>query len=82
MGIAPMKYLLDALKEENEVTLVAGGRNQEAIEILDSFSFQKLRAYITTDDGSVGMKGNVVMKFKELLESSSYDQIMSVVLMG
>jgi len=75
MGMAPMKYLLDALKEENEVTFIAGGKNQEAIEILDSFSFQKLRAYITTDDGSVGMKGNVVMKLKELLESFSYDQI-------
>lgn len=75
MGIAPMKYLLDALKEENEVTFVAGGRNQEAIEILDSFSFQKLRAYITTDDGSVGMKGNVITKLRELLEQNLYDQI-------
>ena len=75
MGIAPMKYLLDDLKENNEVTFIAGGRNQDAIEILDFFSFQKLRAYITTDDGSVGMKGNVVTKLKDLLEQDSYDQI-------
>lgn len=75
MGIAPMKYLLDCLKEKNENTFLIGARNQEALEILDYFSFQKLRAYITTDDGSVGMKGNVTLKLKDLLEQSSFDQI-------
>lgn len=75
MGIAPMKYLIENLKETNEVTFLVGGRNVAALEILDSFSFQKIRAYITTDDGSVGMKGNVVMKLKDLLEQTSFDQI-------
>lgn len=75
MGIAPMKYLLDVLKEKNETTFLVGGRNKEALEILDEFSFEKLRAYITTDDGSIGMKGNVVMKLRNLLENINFDKI-------
>lgn len=75
MGIAPMKYLLDVLKEKNETTFLVGGKNKEALEVLDEFSFEKLRAYITTDDGSLGMKGNVVMKLRNLLEQTSFDKM-------
>ena len=75
MGIAPMKYLLDELKQENEVTLLVGGRNKDALEVLDHFSFQKIRAYITSDDGSIGMKGNVVMKLHDLFEKLNFDKI-------
>jgi len=74
IGIPPMVALAKALKEQgNEVTCVLGYRDK------DTFLTEELERYgtviIVTEDGSLGVKGNVIdaMKMMEL----DFDQIYS-----
>jgi len=75
MGIAPIKLLNKHLKEKNDVTLVFGGADESAVRIINLFDLKKIKLYITTDDGSVGDKSDVVRKTKELLKKERYDLI-------
>lgn len=77
MGIAPMKLLIEKLKENNKVDFIAGGRNKEAIEILNNFSKKDYNEYVVTDDGSVGEKGNVILMMEKLLKEKKYDLVMT-----
>ncbi len=75
MGIAPTKLLINELKRENNVIFIAGGRNEGAINILKNINLENVETYITTDDGSVGQKGNVVTVLTELLKEKEIDMI-------
>ncbi|MDR1832774.1 MAG: dihydroorotate dehydrogenase electron transfer subunit [Fusobacteriaceae bacterium] len=75
MGLAPMKYLTEILKRDNNVTLVAGGRDAEALRILSNFDLTGISVFVTTDDGAVGAKGTVIPKVSELLSEKKYDRI-------
>jgi dihydroorotate dehydrogenase electron transfer subunit len=75
MGIAPMKQLISILKRKNKVTFVAGGRDFASLEILKSFDLENISAFVTTDDGSIGLKGTVVSKVLSLLNEKTYDTI-------
>ncbi|MGL4308146.1 dihydroorotate dehydrogenase electron transfer subunit [Cetobacterium sp. SF1] len=75
MGIAPMKLLINELKKNNRVIFIAGGRNSGAVTILKNLDLEGVEVAITTDDGSVGKKGNVVMELKEILKSEKVDLI-------
>lgn len=72
MGIAPMKLLIESLKDR-KITFVAGGRDKESLEILSNFNLEKVDIHVTTDDGSVGTKGSVLAKVKELMEQRRFD---------
>ena len=78
MGIAPIKLLIEKLYESdsnNSIALIIGGANETAIKIIRRFDTSNIDLYITTDDGSVGDKGNTVDKTKELLKEKSFDII-------
>ena len=66
MGIAPFKLLIEKLLyNNNSMTLIMGGANETAIKIITRFDTSSIDLYITTDDGSVGDKGNTVDQTKE-----------------
>ena len=75
MGMAPMKLLIEVLKKNNRVTFIAGGRNAEAVEILSNFNLDGVGLHVTTDDGSAGAKGNVIVKMEELMQSKKFDMV-------
>lgn len=75
MGMAPMKLLIEVLSKNNKVTFIAGGRNREAMEIMSNFNLDGIENYITTDDGSVGIHGNVIVKMEELMKAKKYDMV-------
>ncbi|WP_304354584.1 dihydroorotate dehydrogenase electron transfer subunit [Brachyspira innocens] len=76
MGIAPFKLLIEKLLyNNNSMTLIMGGANETAIKIITRFDTSSIDLYITTDDGSVGDKGNTVDKTKELLKQKNFDII-------
>ena len=75
MGIAPTKLLIDNLKKNNEVIFIAGGRNLGALEILKNLNLEGVTTYITTDDGSVGEKGNVISVLSRVLKENKIDMV-------
>lgn len=75
MGMAPMKLLIEALSKSNKVTFIAGGRDGVAMEIMSNFSLDGIETHITTDDGSVGTKGNVIVKMEELMKDKKFDMV-------
>ncbi|WP_047396182.1 dihydroorotate dehydrogenase electron transfer subunit [Cetobacterium sp. ZOR0034] len=75
MGIAPTKLLIDELKKENEVIFIAGGRSKEALNILGNLNLDEVKTYITTDDGSLGEKGNVISVLSKVLAEEKIDMV-------
>lgn len=75
MGIAPTKLLIDELKKENEVIFIAGGRGKEALNILENLNLDGVKTYITTDDGSLGEKGNVISVLSRVLSDEKIDMV-------
>jgi len=69
MGMAPIKYLIKDLKDNNDITFIAGGRNANAVKIIEKFDFENIKLKVATDDGSIGVKGNTVDVLKEILEN-------------
>lgn len=75
MGMAPMKFLTETLSKKNNVTFISGGRNKESMNILENFNLKNIETIITTDDGSLGIKGNVTIPLLSLLENKNIDKI-------
>ncbi|WP_320047572.1 dihydroorotate dehydrogenase electron transfer subunit [uncultured Ilyobacter sp.] len=73
MGMAPLKYLVESVKNKNTVTIIAAGRDAGAVRIADNYHFPKEDIFFATDDGTVGMKGNAVDAMKEILSKEKYD---------
>lgn len=70
VGVAPIypqvKYL-HALGRKVDVIL--GARNKDLLILLDEFKAVTENLYITTDDGSMGLKGLVTDQLRQLVES-------------
>ena len=76
MGNAPIKLLIEELKANGKrVTYIAGGRNYEALNILENFDLNEVKNYITTDDGSKGERGTVIDVMKRLVNEKKYDAV-------
>lgn len=76
MGMAPMKLLIEELlKNKNKIVFIAGGRNSNALEILSNFDLNNVNTLITSDDGSIGTKGRVDIKLKEVLKNEKFDLV-------
>lgn len=75
MGIAPMKLLINSLKQNNKVIFIAGGRNKEALNIVQNLELRNVESYMTTDDGSMGEKGTVIGALKRVLSSKKVDMV-------
>jgi ferredoxin--NADP+ reductase len=68
-----------ALKQAgNSVTAIVGARNKDLIIFEDEIRSVSDELYITTDDGSKGVKGLVTDVLKRLLEQTRFDRIYAV----
>lgn len=79
MGIAPLKLLIKQLKETNNIKLFLGVRSKDYNDILKSFEsvIKKENIFISSDDGSVGEKGNIVTIFERSIEKYNFDKAYS-----
>lgn len=64
IGSAPFPFLIKALDGEKKVTCFVGGRSEK-----DVITYGMSNVVISTDDGSLGFKGNVVQLFESKLDN-------------
>lgn len=65
-GIAPLFFLTKALtKLKNEVTVIYGGKKKSDILLTKEFK-EQAKLLVTTEDGSLGLKGFVTDQMKKL----------------
>ncbi len=73
MGLAPFLYVVKKLAMSNALTLVAGAASSKELKILSSFEPYQIEIIIASEDGSVGVQGNVLTVLKELLAKKRFD---------
>jgi len=80
VGAAPIFPQLRELHDNGiEVDLVLGARNKDYIILQEDFERVTKNRYICTDDGSLGTKGFVTDKLKELINSGEkYDYVIAI----
>ena len=80
VGAAPIFPQLRELHDKGiSVDLVLGARNKDYVILEDDFSKITENKYICTDDGSIGTKGFVTDKLKELIASGEkYDYVIAI----
>ena len=67
IGIAPFLILSDRLaKKGYELILLYGGRTKEHVYPMKEFKENGCRIFVSTDDGSVGVKGRVSKLFSKI----------------
>jgi len=78
-GVAPLFPIAKAFKaEENEVTAVLGARSRDLLIYQKEMREVCDEVLITTDDGSIGMKGVVTDALKQKLEQHAVDLIVAI----
>lgn len=80
IGLAPLKQLIKELlkyKENKNIIFIAGGRNKEAMNILENFPMDSKRVstFICTDDGSLGEKLNIAEMLEKILKNNKNPDI-------
>lgn len=79
VGIAPIYPQVKKMSELGiEVDVIMGGRTEELVIMRDEMSKVASNIYIMTDDGSLGEKGLVTDKAKELIEKNNYDHCITI----
>jgi len=79
VGIATLMPIAKALKSfRNTVIAVLGGRSKEQVIMLDEFKKIVDEVVVTTDDGSLGIKGVVTDAVGELSSRYKFDQAWAV----
>lgn len=74
-GVVPIWFLAKRAKAQGiKVVSVIGARTKEDI-IYEHRLRQEGDVHITTDDGSLGMKGNIFVGFEEALKHHSFDAV-------
>lgn len=68
IGIAPFLILSDALKKRKDLELIVlyGGRTKEHVYPMKEFKQNGCKVYVSTDDGSAGVKGRVSQLFSKI----------------
>lgn len=67
IGIAPFLALTDILKKRKlELILLYGGRTKDHVYPMKEFKENGCKVFVTTDDGSVGVKGRVSNLFTKI----------------
>ena len=67
IGVAPMLILSDVLKKKKcELVLLYGGRTRGHVYPMQEFKDGGIKAFVATDDGSVGIKGRVSALFGKI----------------
>ncbi|MHC1590809.1 MAG: dihydroorotate dehydrogenase electron transfer subunit, partial [Candidatus Helarchaeales archaeon] len=76
IGAAPLMMLADSLKLNGiKSTFLNGARNASELIYLKEIPEITEKHYFTTDDGSLGFKGLVTEKARELLSKHEFDQV-------
>lgn len=71
IGIAPFMILSDALKSKKcELILLYGGRTKDHTFNMNEFKKNGCKVYVSTDDGSKGVKGRVSKLFNKIEKNS------------
>jgi dihydroorotate dehydrogenase electron transfer subunit len=72
IGIAPMLILSDVLKNKKcDFVLLFGSRDRGHVYPMQEFKDNGVKVYIATDDGSVGVKGQVSVLFDKIGKNPS-----------
>lgn len=72
IGIAPLLILSDELKKRKlELIVLYGGRTREHVYPMQEFKDNGCKVFISTDDGSVGVKGRVSELFNKINKDSA-----------
>ncbi len=72
-GFAPLRYMARVGKDDGkEVEAVLGARSKNAL-LLPA----KCKMHVTTDDGSEGVKGNVIVEMDRILKEKKFDCVYS-----
>lgn len=78
-GAAPAYLIAKAFKESgNKVYMIMGARNKDLLFWIDKMETAVDEFFVTTDDGSYGIKGFVTNKLKELMDTEKIDHVMGV----
>lgn len=78
-GAAPCYLISKALKDAgNKVYMIAGARTKELLFWEDKMKDACTKLYLTTDDGSYGIKGYGTTVLKEIIESEKVDYVIAV----
>jgi dihydroorotate dehydrogenase electron transfer subunit len=76
VGNAPLYYLAKNLRKmNNHITCIYGARSKEFVYLADEFKTISDQFILTTDDGSIGKKGNVPDIARAIQSQEDYDII-------
>ncbi|MCF7925869.1 MAG: sulfide/dihydroorotate dehydrogenase-like FAD/NAD-binding protein [Candidatus Izimaplasma sp.] len=79
VGAAPLYPQLYAYHQKGiTITLVLGAKSDSYLILEDAFKAICDHIYITTDDGSKGLKGFVTDQIKALLDENTYDHAIAI----
>ncbi len=74
IGVAPLAPLAErAVEEGKEVTAIIGAVTKSELLFVDRFKKIGAKVYITTDDGTAGIKGFTTDAMKDLLKKETFD---------
>lgn len=62
----------------NKATVICGFRNKDIVILEDEFKEASGDFYLATDDGSYGIKGNVVAVMEEVLKDHKIDEVITI----
>ena len=75
-GLAPLLFLAETLADEGiKPDVLMGGRTADDVFWKDLYEGVAGKIGITTDDGSLGIRGTVMALLQEMLEKGNYDCI-------
>jgi ferredoxin--NADP+ reductase len=78
-GAAPAYLIAEAYKKSgNKVYMIFGARNEELLFWQDKMENACDELYITTDDGSFGLKGLVTDQLKVIVDREKVDHVMCI----
>jgi len=75
LGTPPMLFTAQSAK--NNVTAILGFRSASRVIMVDDFIKVCEKVYVTTDDGSAGIRSAVTDPLEELLKSGNFAMVMS-----
>lgn len=79
VGVAEVVPIAKALREVgNSITTIVGARSKDLLFFTDVLDSVSDKLFITTDDGSSGIKGLVTLPLKELLDTAHIDMVLAV----
>ena len=75
-GLAPLLYLAESMADEGiKPDVLMGGRTADDLFWQDLYGGIAGQVGLTTDDGSLGIKGTVMALLPEMLEKGNYDRV-------